>query len=67
MQDAVFATLAVLNVSVDPLSQDEWQELQKAVPSETIFSKTGQIITERRNRISPSKLRHLVFLNVNLH
>ncbi|KAK9528362.1 hypothetical protein VZT92_012530 [Zoarces viviparus] len=38
-----------------------------SVPSERIFSKTGQIITERRNRISPSKLRHLVFLNANLH
>lgn len=37
-----------------------------SVPSEIIFSKTGQIITERRNQISPSKLRHLVFLNVNL-
>lgn len=37
-----------------------------SVPSERIFSKTGQIITERRNRISPSKLGHLVFLNANL-
>ncbi|XP_023201057.1 zinc finger BED domain-containing protein 1-like [Xiphophorus maculatus] len=37
-----------------------------SVPSERIFSKTGQIITERRNRISPAKLRHLVFLNANL-
>ena len=36
------------------------------VPSERIFSKTGQIVTERRNRISSSKLRHLVFLNANL-
>lgn len=38
-----------------------------SVPSERIFSKTGQIISERRNRISPSKLRHLIFLNANLH
>uniref|UniRef100_A0A1A8U2M2 HAT C-terminal dimerisation domain-containing protein n=1 Tax=Nothobranchius furzeri TaxID=105023 RepID=A0A1A8U2M2_NOTFU len=38
-----------------------------SVPSERIFSKAGQIITERRNKISPSKLRHLVFLNANLH
>lgn len=38
-----------------------------SVPSERIFSKTGQIITDRRNRISSSKLRHLVFLNANLH
>ncbi|KAK1893683.1 Zinc finger BED domain containing protein 1 [Dissostichus eleginoides] len=37
-----------------------------SVPSERIFSKTGQIITERRNRINPSKLRHLVFLRANL-
>ncbi|XP_019744386.1 zinc finger BED domain-containing protein 4-like [Hippocampus comes] len=37
-----------------------------SVPSERIFSKTGQILTERRNRINPSKLRHLVFLNANL-
>ncbi|KAJ4922851.1 hypothetical protein JOQ06_025923 [Pogonophryne albipinna] len=37
-----------------------------SVPSERIFSKTGQIITERRQRINPSKLRHLVFLNANL-
>lgn len=37
-----------------------------SVPSERIFSKTGQIVTERRNRISSSKLRHLVFLNANL-
>ena len=38
-----------------------------SVPSERIFSKTGQIITDRRNRISSSKLRHLVFLNANLY
>ncbi len=45
-----------------------------SVPSETVFSKTGQIITEMRNRIininrnrSPSELRHLIFLNSNLH
>uniref|UniRef100_A0A1A8EZV8 HAT C-terminal dimerisation domain-containing protein n=2 Tax=Nothobranchius korthausae TaxID=1143690 RepID=A0A1A8EZV8_9TELE len=37
-----------------------------SVPSERIFSKAGQIIG-RRNKISPSKLRHLVFLNANLH
>ena len=37
-----------------------------SVPSERIFSKTGQIITERRNQIDSSKLRHLVFLNGNI-
>lgn len=38
-----------------------------SVPSERIFSKTGQILTERRNWISPSKLRHMTFLNANLY
>ncbi|KAG7266874.1 hypothetical protein CRUP_013850 [Coryphaenoides rupestris] len=37
-----------------------------SVPSERIFSKPGQIITERRNRLSPAKVRQLVFLNTNL-
>ncbi|XP_028296828.1 zinc finger BED domain-containing protein 4-like [Gouania willdenowi] len=37
-----------------------------SVPSERVFSKTGQIITDRRNRLSPSKVRQLVFLNANL-
>lgn len=37
-----------------------------SVPSERIFSKSGQILSERRNRLNPSKLRQLVFLNANL-
>lgn len=37
-----------------------------SVPSERIFSKTGQIISDRRNRLSPSKVRELVFLNANM-
>ncbi|XP_068598232.1 E3 SUMO-protein ligase ZBED1-like [Brachionichthys hirsutus] len=37
-----------------------------SVPPEIIFSKAGQINSERRNRISSSKLRQLVFLNANL-
>ncbi|KAI4900017.1 hypothetical protein NFI96_023279 [Prochilodus magdalenae] len=37
-----------------------------SVPSERSFFKTGQIITERRNRINPAKRRSLVFLNASL-
>ena len=37
-----------------------------SVPSERVFSKTGQIISDRRNRLSPAKVRELVFLNANL-
>lgn len=37
-----------------------------SVPSERIFSKPGQIITDRWNRLSPFKVREFVFLNANL-
>jgi len=37
-----------------------------SVPSERVFSKTGQIISESRNRLSPNKVRQIVFLNANL-
>ncbi|CAH0560490.1 unnamed protein product [Brassicogethes aeneus] len=38
-----------------------------SVPSERIFSKAGQTVTDRRNRLSGEKVRQLVFLNVNLN
>ncbi|XP_053568415.1 E3 SUMO-protein ligase ZBED1-like [Bombina bombina] len=37
-----------------------------SVPAERIFSKTGQIISERRNRLGPNKVRQLIFLNANI-
>lgn len=37
-----------------------------SVPSERIFSKTGQIISARRNRLLPENLDTLVFLNKNM-
>ncbi|KAK7944951.1 hypothetical protein WMY93_000679 [Mugilogobius chulae] len=37
-----------------------------SVPSERVFSKTGQIFSDRRNRLKPKRLRALVFLNANL-
>lgn len=37
-----------------------------SVPSERIFSKTGLIISDRRSRLNPAKVRALVFLNANL-
>lgn len=37
-----------------------------SVPSERVFSKTGQLISERRNRLSLDKVSQLVFLNFNL-
>ncbi|XP_040582127.1 zinc finger BED domain-containing protein 4-like [Lepeophtheirus salmonis] len=37
-----------------------------SIPSERIFSKPGQIITDRRSQIRPSIVKQLVFLNANL-
>ncbi|XP_050057178.1 E3 SUMO-protein ligase ZBED1-like [Aphis gossypii] len=37
-----------------------------SVPSERIFSKTGQIMSARRNRLLPENLDTLVFLNKNM-
>lgn len=36
-------------------------------PSERVFSKTGQIINERRNRLLPKNLDYIIFLNSNLN
>lgn len=36
-----------------------------SVPSERIFSKTGQIVSERRNRLKPKNVEYLIFLNAN--
>lgn len=37
-----------------------------SVPSERIFSKAGQIVSQRRNRLSPKNVDMLIFLNKNL-
>lgn len=36
-----------------------------SVPFERIFSKTGQIINDRRTRLQPNKVKQLIFLNAN--
>ena len=38
-----------------------------SVPSERLFSKAGQLVSERRNRLKPSNVDMLLFLNNNLH
>lgn len=37
-----------------------------SVPCERIFSKAGQIVTEKRSRLKSSKIKQIVFLNSNL-
>lgn len=36
-----------------------------SVPSERVFSKAGQLISERRNRITPQNIDMMLFLNQN--
>lgn len=38
-----------------------------SVPSERVFSKSGQITNDRRNRLHPKNLDYIVFLNSNLN
>lgn len=37
-----------------------------SVPSERVFSKAGQIVSARRNRLLPDNVDKLIFLNANL-
>lgn len=37
-----------------------------SVPSESVFSKPGQIVSARRNRLLPDNVDKLIFLNVYL-
>lgn len=37
-----------------------------SVPSERVFSKAGQVVTEKRSRLSGEKVNQIVFLNMNL-
>lgn len=36
-----------------------------SVPFERVFSKAGQVCTERRNRLNPKNVDIMVFLNAN--
>ncbi|CAH1107682.1 unnamed protein product [Psylliodes chrysocephalus] len=44
---------------------EKFGTIATSVPCERVFSKTGQIITERRSRLNSQKVRQLIFLNVN--
>ena len=37
-----------------------------SVPSERLFSKAGQLVSERRNRLKPKNIDMMLFLNQNL-
>ena len=38
-----------------------------SVPSERVFSKAGQVVTERRNRLKANNVQKLIFLNANIN
>lgn len=37
-----------------------------SVPCERVFSKTGNLLSERRTRLTTSKIKQIMFLNMNL-
>lgn len=37
-----------------------------SVPSERIFSKSGQVVTEKRNRLNSKRVEQIIFLKSNL-
>jgi len=54
---------------LDPLTEMAFKYLcipATSVPSERIFSKAGQIVSQQRNRLSPKHVDILIFLNKNL-
>lgn len=54
---------------LDPLSEVAMKYAcipATSVPSERIFSKAGQIVSQRRNRLTPKNVDALIFLNKNL-
>jgi len=37
-----------------------------SVPSERVFSKAGQVLTQRRSRLTTSKVEKIIFIQANL-
>lgn len=37
-----------------------------SVPCERVFSRTGQVVTEKRSRLTTSKISQILFLNHNM-
>ena len=37
-----------------------------SVPSERLFSKAGELVSERRNRLKPKNIDMMLFLNKNI-
>jgi len=76
-----FNTRMDLKVDLDPLlfykeNQFKYKYLSKlarmlfsipasSVPSESLFSKTGEVTTDRRNRMKPRLIENLMFIQEN--
>lgn len=48
------------------IAQEKLCILATSVPCERLFSKAGQVLTERRNRLSDRKAEMILFLNANM-
>ncbi|CAH2000785.1 unnamed protein product [Acanthoscelides obtectus] len=55
----------LLYPTLAPLAKKYLSMVATSVPSERVFSKAGQLITERRNRLKSKHVEKLMFLNYN--
>lgn len=49
------------------LIKEKFIPVATSVPCERLFSKSGQILSDRRSRLSSNKVKSILFLNYNRH
>ena len=55
----------ILYPELSTLARKYLSMMSSSVPSERIFSKSGQILSERRSSLKPNRMEKILFLNVN--
>nr|CAI5861409.1 unnamed protein product [Callosobruchus analis] len=58
-------TRALLYPQLADLAKKYLCIMATSVPSERIFSKSGQILSEKRSTIKPKRMEKILFLNAN--
>lgn len=56
---------AILYPELSNLAEKYLSVMATSVPSERTFSKSGQILSERRSSIQPKRMEKILFLNIN--
>lgn len=51
--------------NLSKVARDKFGTVATSVPCERVFSKSGELLTSRRSRISASEVQQVLFLNAN--